>query len=368
MTSRFLPCRSWRLAFALLASAVVAHATSTPSDPVGAFRMRLRAGSDTLVSLPLQRAALVECPISQVAFNQITPVGYFASIPAGGAYLLVMSGALEGAVLPVTSTVSTHTLVVDAGTYNLSSLKTEVANGSGQGDLVALIPYWTLDTVFPAGAGVQASSNRALLNTQVLAYDDTAIGTNLSAAAVYFYFAGDGSYAAGWYRFGDMSATAGGTRIPPHRYFVVRNPAGAETEILLTGAVRMAGYSIPLATLQAGRDQDNFVALPVPLPVTLAGSGLQESGAFAVSTNRALPQDQLLVFDNTVVGQNKSASAVYFYFAGNTSFAAGWYRFGDMTQTAGNFTLKPGNGYIIRKHATTPAEIRTWVGVPGYLQ
>lgn len=360
---------SLRLHFlALLLTAPLALAVTPSSDPVGALRLRLRGNSDTTVSLPLQRPAILEAAIQSRSGTSLTLTGSVPALPAEGAYVLVLSGALEGAVLPAVSRVD-QTVVIDASGYDLSALHTEAANGANQGDFIALVPYWTLDTVFPAGAGIQISASRLVAKTQILCYDETIVGTNQAAASTYFYFVGNVTYPAGWYRFGDMTALRGNTRLPPHRYFIVRHPSGvADTEVLVTGALRMAGYRLPVATLQASRDQDNFSALPVPVPITLNASGLHESGAFASSPSRFTAVDQLLVYDNTVVGQNKAASAVYFYFAGNGTYNAGWYLFGDMNQSAGTVTLKPGTGFVIRKHGTTTAETRVWHGLPTYLQ
>ena len=162
---------------------------------------------------------------------------------------------------------------------------------------------------------------------------------------------------------------AGSTQLPPNQYFIVRQPAGAaDTQLLVTGSVQFASARLPLATLAANKSQDNLVALPIPLPVTLGTSLLTDSGAFTPTTNQFLVKDELLLFDNTQIGYNKSASAVYFYFAGNGSYTAGWYLFGNMTQSASSVLLNPGQGYIIRKAATAAPEIFPWVLLPGYLQ
>src|SRR5262249_44714198 len=148
----------------------------------------------------------------------------------------------------------------------------------------------------------------------------------------------------------------------------VRHSSNTGTELLLTGAVQMSGYRFGVATRQANRDQDNGFALSVPVPLALSSTQLRQSNAFVESTSTISPKDQFLVFDNSAVAQNKPPSATYFYFAGNGSHAAGWYRFGDMTQSVDNLLLKPGEGYIIRKFATTSPETRFCSAVPSYLQ
>ncbi|QYM77607.1 TIGR02597 family protein [Horticoccus luteus] len=342
-------------------------ALATPSDPVGALQLTLRGGSDTMVSLPLHRPALVETTTASRSGAQLTLAADLPSLPAEGAFALVMTGPLEGAVLPITAS-SARTLTVEPGAFDLSILATDAVDGAGAGSVVAVIPYWTLDTVFPLGAGITVSPSRLVARSQVLLFDSTRTGTNQAASDVYFYFSGNGTYVAGWYRFGDMTKLCGTTRLPPGRSFIVRQPAGSDGSLLVTGAVQMAAYRVPLATLAAGVDQDNAVALPVPVTLTLDASALHESGAFAASPSRLVATDQLLVFDNTTPGINKSATAVYFYFAGNGTYAAGWYRFGDMAHPAGSITLKPGEGYVIRRHATAQPDVRLWTALPSYLQ
>ena len=350
----------------LLALAFVAKA-NTPSDPVGSLLLRLRGGSDTIVSLPLLPSPFFECAIDSSVSNQLQLVDYTPALPPGGAYVLVMTGTLAGAVLPLTGA-TTFTLTVNTGPYDLTTLKTEFANGTGQGDLAALVPYWTLDTLFPGGANLYVTTSLSSIQSQVLMYSSSVTGINLSPTATYFYYAGDGSYAAGWYNAATMTP-AGSTQIPPNQYFIVRQPVGsADTQLLVTGAVQMATSRVSVATLSPNQKQDNYVALPNPFPVTLGSSLLTDSGAFQPTTNLLAVKDELLVFDNTQIGQNKSASAVYLYFAGNGSVAAGWYLFGNMSHSVPSVTLNPGEGYIIRKAATTTPQNYFWTLLPDYLQ
>ena len=53
-----------------------------------------------------------------------------------------------------------------------------------------------------AGAGIHATTDLLTTKTQLLLYNKGTAGTNLAASATYFYYAGDGTYTAGWYRYG----------------------------------------------------------------------------------------------------------------------------------------------------------------------
>jgi uncharacterized protein (TIGR02597 family) len=348
-----------RLGFILACTALASAADV--SDPVGIFRLRLRGNSDTLVSLPLQRTPLVEASLASRTGNTVLLDANIPTLPAEGAFALVMSGTLEGAAIPITS-VSGRTLTLDDTGYDLAGLKF-----TASADLIAVVPYWTLDALFPAGRGINPSANATVRPTEILFYDATQSGINLSAASTFFYFTGSPAKAAGWYKVGATATSLGTQRITPHAYVIVRHNLAGDTTLLVTGGVQMSGFRIPLAVRTTNTAQDNFVALPIAMPVSLGDSRLVASGAFAASPNAVNRTDELLVFDNTVVGQNKSAVATYFYFVGNTAKAAGWYKVGDTAQAANAFLLKPGEGYVVRK-AAAAAHTDQWNAVPAYLK
>lgn len=356
-----------RILFILCALLCGKVAVAVPSDPVGAFRFRLRGSSDTVVSVPLLRPALVEGAISVQAANQLTLTVDVPALPSTGAFVLVVTGPLEGAVLPISS-LSDRTLTVAAGAFDLSALQTELVNGVGAGNRVAVVPYWTLDTLFPAGAGVNASTSASNRATDLLLFDDTVTGTNLSAAATFFYFAGNTNKPAGWYKVGDTATPKGSQPLKPGGYFIVRHKVATDTTLLVTGCVQMAGYRLPLWLRTVNGAQDNLVSLMAAAPVSLSSSGLVASGAFQASPSASNRTDELLVFDNTLVALNKSASATYFYFPGNGSKPAGWYKVGDTSQASDGVLLHPGDGFIIRKRQPTTVHADQWFGLPSYLE
>jgi uncharacterized protein (TIGR02597 family) len=340
-----------------------------PGDPVGALQLNLLGNSDTLVSLPLLRPAIVESPLSIQAGSVLTLVTPLPTLPAEGAFILILTGSLEGAVLPISS-VTAGVATVSAGSFNLAALKTETATGAGLGDMAAVVPYWTLDTVFPGGQGLNVSTSTVTHNSEVLLYNDSVPGTNFSPSATYYYFVGNGSQAAGWYQAGSTVAQ-GSLRLVPQQYFTVRNNIAGNTQLMVCGAVQMGGYRVPLLIVQANTSQDNLVSMPVPLPTTLGGpggSGLFESGAFVASTSNLLLSDEVLLYDNTAVGHAKAPYATFYYFVGSSAKAAGWYRVGSTTSLANGFVLNPGEGLVVRKKGAGPASVSFWSALPPYLQ
>ena len=347
----------------LFAAAILTFALTFPlsaasSDPVGVLRLKLRGNSDTIVSLPLHRPALVEANLTTREGNTLTLDASIPAISTGGAYALVMTGPLEGAVLPIASATS-NAVTVDPTTNDLAALTTS--------DTLAVIPYWTLDTLFPNGTGVHVATASPFA-TEVLLFSPETTGINHAASKVFFYFAGTSNKPAGWYQVGNTAVSKGAQRIDPGSYFVVRHNIAIDTALTLTGCVQIAIQRTPVSTLAAQTAQDNLVGLAVATPVTLGSSSLGSSGAFAPTTSANPQSDQLLVFDNAVAAKNKSASAVYFYLGAGGAKPAGWYRVGDTAATADAVVLKPGEGFVIRKRGSTTPRTDVWKLLPAYLQ
>lgn len=345
----------------LLAAILPCTLFAASSDPVGVLRLKLLGNSDTIVSVPLHRPALVEAQLTVRNGNTLTLDTEIPSLPAGGAYALVMTGALEGAVIPIASK-SENTLTLAETDHDLSSLD------AGPSDpLLAVIPYWTLDTIFPEGRGVHTSPTAGSRRSEVHFFDDTVAGINHSASAIFYYFQGSDTRDAGWYKVGGALVPVGETAIPPYGYIIVRHRIATDTVLDLAGSVQMAGFRIPIAARASQKDHDNRVSLPVPLPVNLLDSQLVQSGAFRISPTASRRTDELLIFDNTSIGTNKSASAIYYYFVGSDSRPAGWYKVGT-TLSADHVLLLPGEGDIIRRRDSESTAPDSWAGTPSYLQ
>lgn len=343
--------------FAALLVSLSARAAS--SDPVGVLRLKLRGNSDTIVSLPLHRPALVEASPTARNGNTLTFDAEIPSLPAGGAYALVMTGSLEGAALPIVS-VAANTVTLEATSFDLSQLEVDR-------DTVAIIPFWTLDTLFTNGRGVNVTTGSPFA-TEVLLFNNHSTGINHSAAKVFFYLAATAKKPAGWYRLGDTAVAQGSQRLEPGSYFIVRHNVPVDTELTLTGCVQMGAQRLLISTLAPHTTQDNLIGLSVATPITLGSSNLITSGAFAATTSSAPQSDQLFVFDNLSVGKNKSASAVYFYLGSGTAKPAGWYRVGDTAVSADAVVLKPGEGLVIRKRGSATPRSDAWDLLPAYLQ
>ncbi len=263
--------------------------------------------------------------------------------PKEGSTYLVTANATDGN--------GVSTLVLDTNGDDISPV--------AAGTQVSLIPYWTLNTVFPAtDANVwytpSTSTHSGGVQTEILIPGYAQQGVNLTASAFYYYYGG------AWREVG-FSEDHGDDVFLPDGYFTVRNPT-AQTQLTVTGAVNMQRLSIPLVTgTSPTTQQDNFVSITRPLPVTLNDLNLIGGGAFtpSVGTHSGSVYDQLLLFDNTTAAINKTAAAFYYYYAG------AWRQEGYSGDHGGD-VIPAGAAILIRKYGAASATTQNWSNPPTY--
>jgi len=234
------------------------------------------------------------------------------------------------------------------------------------GTRLSVVPYWTLATAFPEGRGVHRSS-AFTRRTQILIPDYVNSGINLAPLATY-YFLTNATFPNGiWQKVNDGLTNKNDDILLPDLFFTVRHLIAEPTVFTARGSVPVSNLATPLVANASGR-QDNFVALARPAVVTLDQSALFESGAF-VASSFFTRKDELLVFDNTQTNRNKAPSATYYY-RGDLSR---WLRVNDAQGTYGTNNMGnqavfvPGNGFIIRKSAVTPAgALSSWINPPNF--
>src|SRR5262249_5240351 len=106
---------------------------------------------------------------------------YAPGIQTNTYYLLARSGAAAGDYFTIlANTPDSLSLHLSGGTIN----------GLAVGDTVAIIPYWTLGTIFPGGQGINESSSPGVRPSEILFPNLSATGINLSAVATYYFWAG----------------------------------------------------------------------------------------------------------------------------------------------------------------------------------
>ena len=258
----------------------------------------------------------------------------------------------EGSYYTVTAN-GTNSLTVNLNGDSISAVAASTS--------VTLIPYWTLGTAFPAsdaGTSYVASTGTGGFSrqTQIFLPNLTGAGINLSSASSYYNYNGAWRIAGS-----DGTVAYDDTVLPLSTYFTVRNTATATT-FTPTGGVYMNRITTALDT-QASSGQDNAVALPRPVSVTLNDLGLISSGAFVASTGTGgfSRADTLLAYDNTTTGINKSSSATYYYYNG------AWRLSGtDGTADYGSTAIPYGVGFTIRKAAVANGTTGFWQNTRTY--
>ncbi len=325
-----------------LSCVVMLYGQTVATDPVGVVGLTVPAGSDFRFTVPMVQAAqfvgtVMAVSGSTLLINQTNNLPnwapnawvYSQGTQSATYYALVGSGTKEGMHSSIIVSGS-NSVTVDLAGDSYAGL----VSGSA-GDTIKILPYWTLSTLFTTLASPSLPDQ-----TQVLTFDGVQ-GINTSASTVYTYYAG-----FGWYNGGTL---ANDVVVAPGESVVVRNQSASSFNLNVVGTVPMNKHYSILSTTQPNAAQDNSIGYLCPVSAFIGQIGLGLSD-----------QDQLLVFDNTATGLNKSASQVLTYYSG-----FGWYDGG--TDVDATFQLTPGFGYVLRKAATAAPTSLVWQNKQGYL-
>lgn len=313
------------------------------TNPVGVIQVTALGNSDTLISIPLKQPAVFNGVIADVGASTITAEGapgWGADDWASGFYVFLRSGAVEGAYGEITGNTA-NAITIDVGDDG-----TLLVDGPAADDSFSIHPYLTLDTLFPSGSGVHASSSAGSRSSEVFipAVD---LGINNASDATY-YFSGDA-----WRKIGSpLDQDFGSTVLAPDSYFILRNNINTSTTVTFTGEVVMGGLTLPIILGDAEK-QDNPIGLQRPIEMTLNQSGL--SSAFDSG-------DELLIWDNSVAQQNRLSSQATVY----TWDGAKWIKDGVDADVGDDPILTPGLGFIVRKASGGNLEEVDWNNLPNY--
>jgi len=346
------------------------------SSVVGFNTITALGNSDTRFSVPLHRSSVYQELVQSVSGNVITVQGlpgwtlnqlvYAAGSQTNTYYVSVGSGSKTGMYYTVTAN------SVDSGTSNTTTLTLDLAGdvingGVVNGNSILIIPYWTFATLFPNQQGITTTTSISGAGscTRLFTPDLGTAGINLAASAQYYYYSGTGFGGAGWRRSsGGFSNIRSNDPISPDVYLLIRQDGVAtSTVITATGNVPTGDRRYIIGTINSNLDQDNAVAVDVPVPLTLNQSNLFQSGAFTGTTSiSGVGGDKLFVFDDATAATNKAAFKQYYYYIGTGFGGAGW------RQTSGGFStirndevvFQPGSGYVIRKLATPSPTTLVW--------
>jgi uncharacterized protein (TIGR02597 family) len=322
------------------------------SEFAGFHRFKFMGRADTLFSLPFVRPAEAIGTVAETAGQTLRISGgswtdnqwaYASGTQSNTYFALFGSGARRGEYFTIVANGS-DSLELDLEGASLA--------GAAPGDDVAIIPYWTMGTVFPAGRGIHASPAFGPRTMEVFFPNLASVGVNLSPNATYYFRNGD------WRRVGGGSGSRNDDVILPDMYVIVRNNRSLDTEVTTHGAVLQTPFRLRLRRNSSG-SQDNFLALPRPCAITLNESGLIASGAFQPSLSIGRRTDELFVFGPQTATINRSPTATYYHRNGT------WRKIGGGYADVGNDPVfTPGTGFIIRAGAGADASV--WENIPSY--
>lgn len=347
-------------ALALAAVAAISQVnaeTTATTDPVGFMTIQTPAGSDTIIAAPLTKAPVFQGAVSSVTDRVLTfsPSPEFSSLTTTPHYVQAADGSDAGKIFDVESNTTDSITLVDNG----------VSPAGLNGASVKVIPYWTLGEIYPAadqGTSFTPSGTTGLnRRTQILFPNIAGTGINRSAAGVYYFVTNAAAPldpTQSYWRSAATGATnQNGTPILPDTYFTVRNPANAGTNLATTisGSVNTGATVVQLDS--TGAANDNYVSLGRPVDIKLNDLGIVESGAFLASANTTgiARRDQLMIINNDTIGQNKSASSIYYYVTGQ-----GWKSAATGSTDVGENVIPSAIGYIIRKAQQNPTGTTFW--------
>jgi len=315
---------------ALLSVSSLAAQTATTA-PVGYVTVTVEANSDAVVSAVMARPASYVGTIASIddadtitlsATPGFTPDEFAPTDEFGNNsyYVQFTSGAREG----LWAIISGNTSSALDLTFVNQDLGSVVGDQVLAGDAVEIIPFWTPATLYPDADVADLS--------ELLVFSRTVAGINLSASATYVSFD-----TFGWYNGGTL---VDNLPIYPDESMIFRNKSASPQQLTQAGEVPMAAFRTVLALVTGGTQQDIRLTSGLPLGVTL--KELADLGASGDG-------DQILIFDNTLSGENKSASITATYFDG-----FGWYNGGTLMDS---YELAPGQGIVYRKLGTNTSEV-----------
>ncbi len=349
------------LVAAALAAASRAEAADAYSPVYGFLKFDCSAASDTVVSVPFHpvprwagrlsgiplpegtdrvRLALANSP--SFAANELTTRPHFLLVrdtsgPTGRHFDIVAH--------------STNHIDIAAEVADLDGL---LSNG-----LVSVIPAWTLDSLFPPASQTTFHPSTGPLaskrGSELLFFDNTTAGTSLAPSRRFYVTS------SGWFEVGSY-APADNVALSPGQAFLVRHPEVADaTEFIPHQQVYGGPVTLPVRT-DAGKAVDTMLALPRPVPITLAdigAGGPVEESATTASNDR---KDQLLVYDNSAAGLNKQPTTTYFRVGGE------WRKDdeGDGFPVSDAVSIEPSAGLLLRKAAGGTGGVLHWTHAPTY--
>ena len=361
------------IALGLLAGAPQASAqTTVTTDPVGFITTNCLTNSSTYLGLPFTRPSEFVGTVASVSGSTVVVSGTpswtgttftYAKGTQPKTYYAIFGPSTSGTY----SREGASYTVVGSDSNSLTlNLNGDDISGVPVSSQVSVLPYWTLNTVFPssdANVSFTPTTSTVLMKTQILIPTYSGTGINVAPSTTYFYMTSGTNI--GWRITGDNFTDQGDNVLIPNGYFIVRNRNNAPTlPLTMTGAVYTKKIGTPLNTLASAK-QDNHVSHGRPVDVALKDLGLSPSaGTFTATTSTLFMQDQIYLYDNSASILIKAASKIYFYI--NNGSNIGWRATGDNYTDCSNDTISAASAIVVRKAPVTGGTSSFWANSPTF--
>ncbi len=394
--------------FPLLAIAATALSAANVTIPVGFIMLTVPGDGQLAVAQPFYQNPVFISSIDAVVetdavqgFGEITvnggtfeddsdPFDGIASTETVLYYARICSGDREGIWYHVRGIKDGTTNVLEVDTANDPEfVQVDEDDGLGTVDQavadpatkIKIIPYYTLDGLFPDGGDLTASTDFSMPEGDLVLFvgieEDGLIGesvsdSNVTIAARYFYWSG--AY-PGWYAYDPDQSGVNQTPVPsqegeddgdvgiaPDNYFIISNSSSESKEVSILGTVPAESISTIINRGAAGTTIDNHFVNAFPVDISLAETNLQNSSIFRQSTSLLSPEgDKVIVYPSSG-GQLGSLGkpTTYIFYAGGEADPrlaglagqTGWYDinniFAGPRDNVDDKDIKAGQGIIVR--------------------
>jgi uncharacterized protein (TIGR02597 family) len=328
------------------------------THPVGYVTKTVNANADLKLGLPLHQAPVLSSAVDSVITSTVTVSTTVPDVTTADHYLWVTSGTLLGNWYAITGYTSNSVTVAE-------DLADE---GLTAEDTFQIIPFWTLDTLFPSGGGVPQSADVFAASGQVQLSNLSGTGINIATGNAYMYSDGSqiGIYGIGegWL---DVNNPFGGDQgsvvVSPESYITIRNSTDVATDIINVG-------NVPTVTLtntvlsSSTVSQDSQISNPFPTAIQLGSSGLITDGVVRPSSDVFAPLDQLQIYPTSPSGINPATSVSYIYSDGSQlgiyGLAEGWYDINNPFGGLKNDDEIPAGAAIVVRRSTGADELVSW--------
>lgn len=208
------------------------------------------------------------------------------------------------------------------------------------GDSIEILKCWTVGSLFE-GQTIPPG-------TQLLLFSGTTPGEDISSDVILVWSGTSWIYLLG--RPDGADPNADDVILHPGESFIVRTLGNPIVKLTAFGDVPLNRHRSIISKLDGATSQDSAVGYYSPVPEMIGDSGLGFS-----------PGDQLLVFDRTSAGQNKSAEKILVYSGSD------WIGLlGISGIVSDSFSLQPGEGYVYRQASAVPAGDSEWSDEQNY--